>query len=180
MMKRLANSIFAIAAAAVLVPATATPRPAMALGQSEQEFNEDTDKIVEAIRIFFEAIETPDADLARMVMTEDGLIHLVRLNPDGSTAHSTRTHAEEFAQLEQQRDYELRERTWDPTIRHDDAVGVVSTPYDLWIDGEFSHCGTDIFILAKINRRWMITGISFTMQAEACPESPLGPLESQE
>lgn len=48
---------------------------------------------------------------------------------------------------------------------------------DLYIDGEFSHCGMDSFSLLETEERWKITGIVSSMEAENCAPSPLGPLE---
>lgn len=59
----------------------------------------------------------------------------------------------------------------------EDRVAVVWTPYDLFIDEEFSHCGIDNFNFLKIDDGWKITGIVFSMKQDDCPESPLGPLQ---
>jgi hypothetical protein len=55
-------------------------------------------------------------------------------------------------------------------------MAAVWTPYDLYVDGEFSHCGIDNFNLLKTDEGWKITGIVFSMEPENCSESPLGPL----
>jgi len=71
----------------------------------------------------------------------------------------------------------LLERYWDAEVRMDRSVAVVSCPYDFHKDGEFSHCGLDIFTLVKHPDGWRIAGAVFSMQREGCPPSPLGPVK---
>jgi len=52
---------------------------------------------------------------------------------------------------------------------------VVLAPYDFFVDGRFSHCGTDIFAFLKGAGGWTITGVTYDVVREGCPPSPLGP-----
>lgn len=71
----------------------------------------------------------------------------------------------------------LLERYWQPEVRMDRGVAVVTCPYDFHVDGTFSHCGLDIFTLVKHPDGWRIAGAVFSMQREGCAPSPLGPLK---
>lgn len=68
------------------------------------------------------------------------------------------------------------ERFWDEQLQINDQIAAYWTEYDFWIDGEFSHCGTDIFNLAKIEGQWKLGNMSYTVQRSNCPDSPLGSL----
>ena len=52
----------------------------------------------------------------------------------------------------------------------------MSTPYDFWIDGKFSHCGIDAFDLIKTEEGWKLAGGVYTIESK-CEPSPLGPLK---
>lgn len=49
-------------------------------------------------------------------------------------------------------------------------------PYDLHVDGNFSHCGTNLISLVKADDGWKITDITYNVRREECEDSPLGPL----
>ena len=70
----------------------------------------------------------------------------------------------------------LLERMWEPEIRVDGPLASVWTRYDFFVDGEFSHCGTDAFHIVNTADGWKITTIIYTIEPDKskCPESPLG------
>jgi hypothetical protein len=69
----------------------------------------------------------------------------------------------------------LLERYWSPTISISGGVAQVWTPYDLHINGTFSHCGVDNFSLLRTPEGWRLAAISYTVQRKGCAPSPLGP-----
>ncbi len=70
----------------------------------------------------------------------------------------------------------LRERYWDPTTQIAGTLAQVWAPYDFHVNGAFSHCGVDSFILFKTANGWQIASISYTVKQQGCAPSPLGPL----
>lgn len=72
-------------------------------------------------------------------------------------------------------DQELLERMWDPTVQVQDPVAMVWTPYDFHLNGEFSHCGIDVFTMLNGAEGWQVTSITYNVVREECPPSPLGP-----
>jgi len=69
----------------------------------------------------------------------------------------------------------LTERYWSPTLLIDDHIAVFWAPYDFYIDGVFSHCGTDLFNLLKVDGMWKIGNNSWTVQKTGCTLHPDGP-----
>ena len=53
-------------------------------------------------------------------------------------------------------------------IRVDSFMASVWTPYEFFLDGKFSHCGANVFILAKQNGQWKIQSISDSRKPENC------------
>jgi hypothetical protein len=49
-------------------------------------------------------------------------------------------------------------------------------PYDLYIDGKWSHCGVDAFTLIRTEGKWRIAVMSWSAeQPPACEKHPDGP-----
>jgi hypothetical protein len=63
----------------------------------------------------------------------------------------------------------LEERIYDPVVRTDGDIAVIWCSYDFRVDGEVSHTGSNIVDLARVNGRWIITGLSDTARF-ALPE----------
>lgn len=63
----------------------------------------------------------------------------------------------------------VRERYWDPVVHVRGSLAVVWTPYEFWRDGKTSHCGVDVFELAKQAGVWTIGNVMFTVEPDACP-----------
>jgi hypothetical protein len=61
------------------------------------------------------------------------------------------------------------ERYWDPVVHVRGGIAVVWAPYEFWLDGKTSHCGIDMFELAKVEGAWRIADIMWTVEPDACP-----------
>lgn len=66
-------------------------------------------------------------------------------------------------------------RIWDPIVSVHGPIASLVAPYDAYFDGQFSHCGTDHYILAWSGGRWRVSQLVFTRTRDGCPPSPLGP-----
>lgn len=63
----------------------------------------------------------------------------------------------------------VRERYWNPVVHVRGSLAVVWTPYEFWRDGKTSHCGVDVFELAKQAGAWKIGNVMYTVEPDACP-----------
>lgn len=63
---------------------------------------------------------------------------------------------------------ELDEQIYDLEVRVEDGLATVWTRYDLYVDGEHSHCGVDAFQLVMTADGWRIIGIADTRTTEGC------------
>jgi len=137
--------------------------------------SEDRAAVVDMVQAFFDAMTARDAVAMKSLLTSDGIFFGYQEGPDGLVV-MTPTH-EAYADGLAEPGPKLIERFWDPTVLLHGRMAAVWTPYDLFIDGEFSHCGIDNFNFLKTDDGWKITGIVFSMERDNCPESPLGPLQ---
>lgn len=73
-------------------------------------------------------------------------------------------------------DVELVERGWDPTVMVSGTIGIVWYPYDIYVDGEWSHCGVDIFNMIRTEEGWRIAVLQYNvLQPPECEPHPDGP-----
>jgi len=92
---------------------------------------------------------------------------------DGEWRYSSRTREEERATTSNGR---ISERGFAPTVLVSGPLAVVWMPYDLYINGAWSHCGVDAFTLYKVAGRWRIATLGWSVeQPPACTKHPDGP-----
>ena len=60
---------------------------------------------------------------------------------------------------------------WAPVVSlRGDMIATVSAPYEFRLDGKTTHCGIDVFDLAKVDGAWKIAGLTWTAEPAACAE----------
>ncbi len=121
------------------------------------------------------AISSADSAALRALLFPGAPVVSVRVDGD-STFTAWRT-AEEVIRGIGGTEAELLERMWDPEIRVSGDIATVWTPYDFYVDREFSHCGIDAFQVARTREGWKVVSLFYTVvrARERCPPSPLGP-----
>ena len=62
----------------------------------------------------------------------------------------------------------LREEMHEPRVRVRRTLASVWTDYSFYRDETFSHCGVDLFDMAKVDGSWRILNLTFTMEARGC------------
>jgi ketosteroid isomerase-like protein len=153
-------------AVCVLAASLGTSAPVAA--QSEER------AVLAAVQAFLDAMHASDAAASRAVMLPDGQYFAVRDDADGRFVRRV-AHEAYFAMLEANRDV-LLERIWEPTVLVHRTIAVVWTPYDIYRNGAFMHCGVDAFSLVRTDDGWRIASIVYTVEPVGCEPSPLGAL----
>ena len=68
------------------------------------------------------------------------------------------------------------ERGFKPQAMVNGGVAMVWMPYDLYINGAWSHCGADVFTLVKSSGAWRIAAMAWSAeQPPVCDRHPAGP-----
>lgn len=120
------------------------------------------------------AISTRDTALARTVFLPGA--QLIAVMDPASPTGAPRIQADTtFYRTLPGGKEKLLERMWSPTVLLFGSVAEVHTLYDFHVDGTFSHCGTDVFMLVRAKGEWRISNITYTVQRAGCTPSPLGP-----
>ena len=146
--------------------------PAFAWGDEAQ----DRDDVIATVQAFFDAMTARDVEHMRTLMTPDGIIYGYLENEEGLQVIRP-THADYLENLATG-EARLVERFWDPDVMVYGRLATIWTPYELYADGEFSHCGVNNFSMLKMDTGWVITGVVFSIEGECAP-SPLGPFEER-
>ena len=119
-----------------------------------------------------EAISSEDFVAFTDLMIEDAMLYGAGLR-DGNEVVIVRNRAGERSQVAPG---DILERGFDPTVMVSGSVAMAWYPYDLWVDGEWQHCGVDVFTLVKAGDGWRIASMAFSMeQPPACSMHPDGP-----
>jgi len=148
--------------------------PATAIADEAQ----DRAEIVDMVQGFFDAMTDRNVEGMRSMLTPEGVFYGYRESPEG--LQIMRPTHQQYLEGLAEGDRRVIERFWDPQVLLHNRMAVVWTPYDLYVDGNFSHCGIDSFSFLKTDAGWKIAGIVFSMETDDCAESPLGPLQDSE
>jgi len=140
-----------------MLPAAAAGASAAPAASSEQE------AILAVVDRFMHAVTTNDAALFADVRMAETM-NIVERPAEGGGTHLVKR---PFTPGALKGNY--RERYWDPVVHVRGGIAVVWTPYEFWQDGRTSHCGIDVFELAKENGRWRIGNMMWTVEPDACP-----------
>lgn len=137
-----------------------------------QESTDEADRVVAVVEASLEAVSDEDMVAFTDLMIEEAVIIGARA-ADGVPTYRSRTRAEErSAQLPG----DVVERGFDPEVRIAGTVATVWLPYDLYVDGEWSHCGVDTFTLVDTPEGWRIAAVIYSIeQPPACRRHPDGP-----
>ncbi len=136
---------------------------------------EDRAAVGDMVQAFFGAMTDRDVEGMRSMLTPEGIFYGYRESADG--LQIMRPTHQQYVDGLADGERKLIERFWDPQVLLHDRMAAVWTPYDLYADGIFSHCGIDNFNFLKTEEGWKITGIVFSMEPDNCAASPLGPLQ---
>ncbi len=146
----------------------------MAPAQADQSDTERAAVLSVAERLF-EAINQQDPILWDELVADGGVV--IRTQPDGMGGYRIdRMITGDMRARLKPGPEPYRERfTAEPTVLVRGAIAVVWGEYDFWIGDSFSHCGVDAIDLVKIDGRWMVTNLMWTMEREGCPTAPPAP-----
>lgn len=128
----------------------------------------EKEEILNVIDRFFTALKDRDAEVWREIMAPEGTV-FVNSNRTGEWVLSNRNIGDDIDRLATGT-VEVDERIWDPQVLVHETIGMVWAPYDLFANGEFSHCGIDVFQMVKVEESWKIAQVTYTVEPEGCAD----------
>ena len=139
------------------------------------------------------AAQTPAADQAAVVAVAESALAAVSRSDFVAFTDLMLDSAVTFAAGERNGQFRLRfstraqqratptgakytERGFRPEVRISGPLAMVWLPYDFYRDDKWSHCGVDAFTLLKVDGRWRIATLVWSVeQPPACQRHPSGP-----
>ena len=125
----------------------------------------EKEKVVSIVHDFFRALETQDTVLFKSLFIDYAFNHYVREHQD-----STRTWVETGTQNPDGFTFKanriLKERMTGSNldVKIHKRIAMVWTPYNFWVNEEFSHCGVDVFTMFKTDAGWKIASVAFSVE----------------
>ena len=149
---------------------------ALASSGGAQEMADERARVLAVVDASLEAISNEDMIAFTDLMIEEASTVRV-LERDGQVQYAVRTRAEWRANSPS---VDIVERGFDHKVHISGPLAVAWVPYDLYLDGEWSHCGVDVITLVRIEGDWKIATLSWTVeQPPACKRHPDGPPRGQ-
>ncbi|MBK7907369.1 MAG: hypothetical protein IPJ78_12540 [Gemmatimonadetes bacterium] len=123
------------------------------------------------------------ADSALAAITRGDAIALTDLMLPEARTFSSRMREGEWRYATRTRDEQraasisgVIERGFGATALVSGPLAVVWMPYDLYVNGAWSHCGVDALTLYQVGGRWRIATFAWSVeQPPACAKHPQGP-----
>lgn len=135
--------------------------------QEESELN-----IKKSINTFFEGIHTGDTVLINKAIGKDLILQTTFTNKEGKHILRTQT-KEEFLEAVSKKETSTVwfEKLLSYSIKIDQNLASVWTPYEFYLNNVISHCGVNSFQLFYNNGKWDIIYIIDTRKKNGCRSS---------
>ncbi len=126
------------------------------------------DEVRKVIVTLFEGMKNKDQNLVEMVFHPEAIMHTTIATADGATlgSNSVQDFINRIATTPA--NTILDERILDFQIKIDGNMASAWTPYEFYVNDNFSHCGVNSFSLIKATEGWKITYVIDTRNKEGC------------
>ncbi len=131
--------------------------------------SQNDSSITHVIDLFFTGLGQKDTLMIRETLIENASLESV--GPKGEVQVSTFSgFLKNLASLPE---LELEERLINMEVRNDGSLAMVWAPYEFYINGEMSHCGSNLFTLIHTPEGWKIRHIIDSRKKD-CTQRPPG------
>lgn len=130
--------------------------------------NNEKKDIKKVIEQLFDAVRTADKVKAEAVFRPEALLQTVYVTKEGITVVKEESLKEFIEALGTPREDVWDERVQSFEIHTDGLIATVWTPYKFFVNGKFSHCGNNAFVLVKTQQGWKISSIIDTRRKNNC------------
>ncbi len=132
---------------------------------AQENKNEDVMAIRHQIDRFFLSLANQDTLMMQEVAEPDGQIWTLN-NIRQPSRRRMRYSREDYKSFDP--DEQLQETPLDYVIKAKNGIAMAWVPYEFRVNGEFSHCGVDVFTLIKTEGTWKITTMAYTIDESGC------------
>lgn len=127
-----------------------------------------TDSVKQVVNQLFTAMKTSDAQLLQQCFADSAVLQTIAVNKEGKTIVRNESVAAFAASISKAPVGALDERIEFDMVKTDAALAIVWTPYQFYLNGNFSHCGVNSFQLVRFNGQWKIQYLIDTRRRTGC------------
>jgi hypothetical protein len=133
--------------------------------------NSEEEAVKKTIETFFEGFHARDSVVMKSVLTDATIVQTVAKNKQGEVVLTTDDlHKMLKSIVGIPLNTSFKEVLHSFDIEVDGSLAQAWTPYSLYINDEFYHCGVDSFQLFKDNGNWKIIYLVDTRRKEGCED----------
>ena len=134
-------------------------------------FAQSEEAQVEAvIRSLFDGMRSKNSDQVAAAFSQDAIMQTVISKPEAISVGSNAVADFVKRIASTPAETHLDERIMDYQIKVDGQMAAAWTPYQFFVNGNFSHCGVNSFQLVKFANGWKIVYIIDTRRKENCED----------
>lgn len=123
------------------------------------------------VNTFFEGFHKGDTTMMRSVLIKEVPLQTVATNQEGKHVMSNGSLDNLLnAIANRPAEQKWEEKLLDYTVQIDGNLAHVWTPYEFWLNGNFSHCGANAFTLAKTDSGWKIIHLIDSRRRSSCKQ----------
>lgn len=146
----------------------------LGVASSIQAQDAEKDAVLAVVQKLFTGMRTRDT--AAITQAFDSTARMVGVSRDGNALSFTPPARFAAAVAGAKAGDVWNERIFDPQVHIDGTLAQVWTYYTFHLNGKFSHCGFDAFMLRKVGGAWRITQLADTQKREGCTHTePISP-----
>lgn len=125
------------------------------------------EEILEVVRTLFDGMRDKDPEKLTSVFHPDARLHSAGVDPEGNPV-TRETPVDAFIANVASSEAHLDEVTFDEAVMVDGNLAMAWTPYNLFVNGDFQHCGVDLFAMTRTDAGWKILQLVDTRSREGC------------
>ena len=126
-------------------------------------------KVKATINTFFEGFHKGDTILVKSVMMDKMVLQTTYKTKEGNNVLVSEESSKLMSAIANRpSDQKWDERLLNYNIQVDGLMAHVWTPYEFWLNDEFSHCGVNSFQLFNDNGQWKIIYLIDTRRKQGC------------
>ena len=132
--------------------------------------NDETANVKDAVDTFFEGFHKGDTTMMRSVLANKVVFQTAFKNKEGKDILRNEGDVSTLLNAIASRpdDQKWEERLLDYIIKVDGNMANAWTPYEFWLNGNFSHCGVNSFQMFHDNGQWKIIYLIDTRRRAGC------------
>ncbi len=134
---------------------------------SAQTTGDDERAVLDVVTRLFDGMREKDEALLTSVFHDEARLHTAGADAEGQP-RVTSSEIGSFIAGVLRAEAHLDEVTFDEVVLVDGNLATAWTPYNLFVDGEFSHCGVDAFTMVRTVDGWRILQLVDTRTRTGC------------